>query len=84
MFKFLRNLGCFTIIVLFVFLVVSIIYGGKQIREIGDKTTGILKKGFHYAAEKADNINKSFHDYFQKLSKPLRTDEKRDIDHKKP
>lgn len=84
MFNFLRNVGCLAIIFLFVFIVVSLIYGGKQIREIGDKTSGIIKKGFNYAAEKADNINKSFHDYFEKLSKPLRTDERKDIDNKKP
>lgn len=84
MFKFLRNLGCLTVVFLLIFLVISIIYGGSKIREIGDKTSGMLKKGFHYAAQRADSIHKSFHEYFQKISKSLRADEKKDSYNKKP
>lgn len=83
MWKLIRNIGCLTIIILGVFLVFSIIMGGGKIRELGDKTTGIIKRGFHYAADRADEIQKSFNKYFETLSKPIKSDEKRDSGHKK-
>lgn len=82
MFKFIRNLGCLTIIILIVFLITALIFGGEKIRQIGDKTTGFVKKTFHYAADKADDIHKSFLKKFDELSKPFKSDEKKDINNK--
>ncbi len=84
MFKFIRNLGCLTIILLIVFLIVSLFFGGSKIREIGDRTTGIVKKTFHYAAKKADEIHDAVKEKFEEMSKPFKSDEKRDIKDKKP
>lgn len=83
MFKFIRNLGCLTIILFVVFIIAAVIFGGSKIRQIGDKTTGIVKKGFHYAADKADEIHRGFFKKFEEMSKPFRSDEKRDIEDKK-
>jgi Sec-independent protein translocase protein TatA len=83
MFKFIRNLGCLTIIAFIVFLIVALLFGGDKIRQIGDKTTGVFKKSFHYVADKADDIHKSVLKKIDKLGRPFRDDE-RDIDNKKP
>jgi len=83
MFKFIRNLGCLTIIVFIIFLIVSLLFGGDKIRQIGDKTTGVFKKAFHYVADKADDIHKSVLKKINELGRPFRDDE-RDIDNKKP
>ncbi|MCX7770977.1 MAG: hypothetical protein N2202_07845 [Proteobacteria bacterium] len=77
--KFIRNLGCFIIIIFVIFLFTALIFGGGKIREIGDKTTGIVKKAFHYAADKADYIQKSVFKKFEEMSKPFKSDEKKDI-----
>ncbi|MEJ5226461.1 hypothetical protein [Thermodesulfovibrio sp.] len=84
MFKFIRNIGCLSIILLIIFLIVSLIFGGEKIRDIGDKTTGITKKAFHYLADKADRIHKAVMEKFDELSKPFRGHEKRDTNGKKP
>lgn len=82
MFKFFRNLGCLALIILVIFLFVAVIFGGSKIREIGDKTTGVVKKTFHYAADKADNIHKSIFKKFEEMSKPFKSNEKKDINNK--
>lgn len=82
MFKFIRNLGCLTIIIFIIFLFIALIFGGSKIRQIGDKTTGIVKKAFHYAADKADYIHQSFFKKFEEMSKPFKSDEKKDINNK--
>lgn len=82
MFKFIRNLGCLTIIIFTVFLFIALIFGGGKIRQIGDKTTGFVKKAFHYAADKADDIHKSVFKKFEEMSKPFKSDEKKDINNK--
>ncbi|MDI1472904.1 MAG: hypothetical protein QMD43_07535 [Thermodesulfovibrio sp.] len=84
MFKFIRNIGCLSIIVLTIFFVVALLFGGEKIRQIGDKTTGVVKKVFHYAAQKADSIHKSTLKKIDEMAKPFKSDEKRDIDNKKP
>ncbi len=83
MFKFIRNIGCFCIIILTVFFVIALFFGGGKIRQIGDKTTGIIKKTFYYAADRADNIHKSVLKKFDEMGKPFKN-EKTDIDSKKP
>lgn len=88
MFKFIRNIGCLSIIVLTIFFVVALLFGGDKIRQIGDKTTEVVKKVFHYAAQKADSIHNSIHKSTLKkideMAKPFKSNEKRDIDNKKP
>ncbi len=81
MFKFIRNLGCLSIILFIVFLIVSLLFGGGKIREIGDKTTGVVKKAIHYVAEKADSIHNYVLKKFEEMSKPFKKDEKRDTNH---
>lgn len=80
MFKFIRNIGCLSIIVFIIFLFIAVLFGGEKIRNLGDKTTGIVKKGFHYAADKADEIHQSMLRKIDELGKPFR---ERDIDNKK-
>lgn len=82
MLKFIRNVGCLTIIVFLVFLIIALLFGGDKIRQIGDKTSGVFKKAFHYAADKADNIHESTLKKINELGKPFR-DGKRDIDNEK-
>lgn len=84
MLKFIRNIGCLSIILIVVFLIVALLFGGSKIRDIGDKTTGIAKKAFHYLADKADEIHKAFIKKFEELSKPFKSNEKRDLNNKKP
>lgn len=83
MFKFIRNVGCLSIIVFIIFIIVALFSGGEKIRHAGDKTTGIVKKGFHYAADKADRIHQFILKKIDDFGKPFR-DEKRDTDNKKP
>ncbi|HOA83432.1 MAG TPA: hypothetical protein PKN66_05630 [Thermodesulfovibrio thiophilus] len=83
MFRFIRNIGCLCIIVVIVFFIIALLSGGGKIRSIGDKTTGFVKKTFHYAADKADNIHKSVLKKIDDYGKPFRN-EKRDPDNKKP
>lgn len=83
MFKFIKTIGCLSIIVLTVFFVVALFFGGGKIKEIGDKTTGIIKKAFHYVADKADSIHQWFLKKIEEFGKPLLPDEKRDINNKK-
>lgn len=80
MFKFIRNIGCLSIIVFIIFLFIAVLFGGEKIRNLGDKTTGIVKKGFHYAADKADEIHQSTLRKIDELGKIFR---ERDIDNKK-
>lgn len=82
MLKFIRNLGCLTIIIFIIFLSIALIFGGGKIRQIGDKTTGIIKKVFHYAADKTDDIHKSVFKKLDEMSKPFKSDEKKDINNK--
>ncbi|MCS7214910.1 MAG: hypothetical protein RMI30_04485 [Thermodesulfovibrio sp.] len=82
MFKFIRNIGCLSIIVFIIFLIVALFYGGDKIRQVGDRTTGVVKKAFHYAAEKADSIHKFVIRQIDELGKPFRH-EKRDSHNKK-
>lgn len=82
MFKFIRNIGCLSIIVFIIFFVVALFFGGGKIRQLGDKTTGVVKKAFHYAADKADSIHQSVLKKIDEFGKPFR--EKRDINNKKP
>lgn len=81
MFRFIRNIGCLSIIVFIVFLIVAVFFGGEKIRQIGDKTTGIVKKGFHYTADKADGIHQYIMKKINELGKPFR---ERDTENKKP
>lgn len=83
MFKFIRNTGCLCGIIFTVFLIVAVLSGGVKIRQIGDKTTGIIKKAFYYVADKADSIHSSVLKKIDEMSKPFK-DEKRDTDSKKP
>lgn len=83
MFKFIRNTGCLCVILFTVFFTVAVIFGGGKIRQIGDKTTGIIKKAFYYAADRADSIHKSVLKKIDEMGKPFR-DEKRDTGSKKP
>lgn len=82
MFKLIRNLGCLAVIIFTVFLFIALIFGGEKIRQIGDKTTGFVKKAFHYAAEKADNIHKSVLKKIEEMSNPFKHREKKDINNK--
>lgn len=80
MFRFIRNIGCLSIILLTVFLFIAVFFGGEKIRNIGDKTTGIVKKGFHHAADKADDIHRYIMEQINKFGKPFR---ERDINNNK-
>lgn len=82
MFKFIRNLGCLAIIIFTVFLFIALIFGGGKIRQIGDKTTGFVKKAFHYVADRADDIHKSVLKKFEEMSNPFKSREKKDINNK--
>ncbi|MGC8796436.1 MAG: hypothetical protein ACP5KH_01665 [Thermodesulfovibrio sp.] len=81
MFRLIRNIGCLSIIVFIIFLIVAVFFGGEKIRQLGDKTTGIVKKGFHYAADKADRIHQDIMKKINELGKPFR---ERDTEDKKP
>lgn len=83
MFKFIRNIGCLCVIIFVVFFVFALLFGGGKIRQVGDKTTGIVKKAFYYAADRADEIHKLLFKKVEEMGKPLK-DEKRDINSKKP
>ena len=83
MFKFIRNIGCLSIIIFIVFFVIALFWGGEKIRQLGDKTTGIVKKVFHYTADKADGIHQFIQQKIDEFGKPFR-DEKRDTNNKKP
>lgn len=81
--RFIRNIGCLSVIIFIVFFIFAVLFGGGKIRQIGDKTTGIVKKAFYYAADRADSIHKSVLKKIDEMGKPFK-DEKRDIDSKKP
>ena len=83
MFKFIRNIGCLSIIILVVFLFVAVLFGGEKIRDIGDKTTGIIKKAMYYAADKADSIHKEVLKKIDELGKPFKKNVEKNTDNKK-
>lgn len=84
MFKLLKNIGCLSIIILVIFLIVALISGGGKIREIGDKTTGVVKKVFHYAADKADHIHQSLLKKIEEYGKPFKHEPEKTDTNKKP
>ncbi|MCS7164157.1 MAG: hypothetical protein NZ845_04055 [Thermodesulfovibrio sp.] len=82
MFKLIRNIGCLSIVLFIIFLILALFYGGEKIRQVGDKTTGFVKKSFQYAADKADSIHQFVKKKIDEFGKPFRH-EKRDTYNKK-
>lgn len=82
MFKLIRNIGCLSIIIFIVFFVIALFWGGEKIRQVGDKTTEVAKKVFHYTADKADDIYQFIKKKIDEFEKLFR-DEKRDTNNKK-
>ncbi|MDX9714715.1 MAG: hypothetical protein RBT37_04715 [Dissulfurispiraceae bacterium] len=56
MFKFLRRLGCLTVIIIFIFLFIAFTSGGDNLRWAGNKVGGVLQNVINSLADKADEL----------------------------
>lgn len=84
MFKFIKTVGCLTIIVFVAFIFTAVFFGGGKIKQLGDKTTGIVKKVFYKASEEADKIHNEVKKEINKIGKPFKDEGTKDINNKKP
>ncbi|MEN2985169.1 MAG: hypothetical protein ABDH16_00660 [Thermodesulfovibrionaceae bacterium] len=79
MFKLIKALGCLSIIVFIAFTIIAVLFGGNKIKDLGDKTTGIIKKAFYKASEEADKIHKEVKKRIDKIERSLKNERKKDI-----
>ncbi|MCE5313363.1 MAG: hypothetical protein LLF86_09460 [Nitrospiraceae bacterium] len=56
MFKFLRRLGCLTVIAVIFFLFIAFTSGGDKLRWAGEKVGGVLQDVINSLADKADDL----------------------------
>jgi hypothetical protein len=72
MFAFFRRIGCLSLILLFIFIIMAMYSGGDTLRWLGEKAGGIVEKTTVQMAEEADKIKKEVTEQREKIKKWLR------------